>query len=238
MRYRICALAAFLAAALWTGCSVVDPAPTTEGSMVSPKLASLPKPDPEHRKAVTVYEFRVNVPYHSSPLVGRGATDQFITALYKSGYFTVLERQNLRQLAAEKNLQRAGEATGSAGARKLVGADYIFEGAITELEETSEADAAASWYTFGLGAKQRTATVGMDIRIVDAGSGEVLDAIDVRKKVRAAGAFGAYQDATGTSGRAGARVSKALSLAIRECIEEAVYQIARNFGNRAGPSPR
>jgi curli biogenesis system outer membrane secretion channel CsgG len=216
-----------------SGCAVFDPAPTTEGSRVSKKLAALPKPPREDRKIVTVYDFRVNVPYASEGIVARGATDQFITALVKSGHFIVVERAHLQELAAEKNLQRSGVATGTAGRTKLTGAGYIFQGAVTELEETSAADARAAWWTLGLGAKQRTATVGIDVRIVDAGTGMVLDAIDVRKKVRAAGVVGSYDEGrwvTKRGARGGAAMSKALSLAVRECIEEAVYQLAKNFG--------
>lgn len=193
------------------------------------KLLALPRPPVSDRKTVTVYHFRVNVPCEAADIVTQGATDQFITALVKSGHFRVVERHSLQDLAAEKNLYRSGEAEGGAAAARLMGADYIFQGAITEMEEISGSEWGLGWLSFGASFKVFTASVGMDVRVVDAGTGEVRGAIDVRKKVRDVG-FGASKK---WEARARARLRKAMSLAVRECIEAAVYEIARKFGGDA-----
>ena len=77
----------------------------------------------------------------------------------------------------------------------------------------------------GVGANTRTAQVGLDMRVVDSGTGVVLDAIDVRRKVRKTGM---RAGAWGVSGNV--TISNAMDLAIRETIEEAVYQIVMRFG--------
>ena len=87
--------------------------------------------------AVTIYEFRSSV----SEVSGAAATDMFTTALIKSGSFTVAERQRLNQgVAFEKQLNAQGQTTGDAARSQLKGADFIFEGTVSEANAPGEQD--------------------------------------------------------------------------------------------------
>jgi len=87
------------------------------------KRKSGPKP------VVTIYEFRSGVP----EIQARAAQDMFTTALIKSGAFAVAERQRLNEgVIREKQLNAAGQTTGTSTFRKLAGASYIFEVVVSE----------------------------------------------------------------------------------------------------------
>src|SRR5437016_1956707 len=85
------------------------------------------KPGP--KKVVAIYEFRSSV----AGVSVASAVDMFTTALVKANAFAVAERARLDQaVTKEKDLQTSGRATGSAGSRKLTGADYVFEATVSE----------------------------------------------------------------------------------------------------------
>jgi len=203
----------------------INPSPTTEGSRVTEKLREIPAPDPAKIRTVTVYRFENKTGFPQGLAISNGMTDQLITALVKTGHFRVVERAVLHDLATEKELQASGAATGEAGETKLIGAQLIFAGAVTELDDTGGGGVGVAKWGVRVGADVRTAQVGLDMRIVDPGTGVIVDAIDVRRKVRKtgmkAGAWGVG---------ANVRVSNAMDLAIRETIEEAVYQLVTKFG--------
>jgi curli production assembly/transport component CsgG len=228
MRAILLMLAAALCA-VGTGCESVNefmnPSPTARGSRVTETLRTIPAPDPAKVRTVTVYRFENKTGFLHGLAITNGMTDQLITALVKTRHFRVVERAVLGDLATEKELQSSGAATGEAGETKLVGAQLIFTGAVTELDDTGGGGVGLRKWGVGVGANTRTAQVGLDMRVVDSGTGVVLDAIDVRRKVRKTGM---RAGAWGVSGNV--TISNAMDLAIRETIEEAVYQIVMRFG--------
>ena len=228
MRAILVMLAAALCAA-GTGCESVNefmnPSPTTEGSRVTETLRTIPAPDPAKVKTVTVYRFENKTGFPHGLAITNGMTDQLITALVKTRHFRVVERAVLGDLATEKELQASGAATGEAGETALIGAQLIFTGAVTELDDTGGGGVGLGKWGVRVGADTRTAQVGLDMRIVDARTGVVLDALDVRRKVRKTGM---RAGAWGVSGNV--TISNAMDLAIRETIEEAVYQLVTKFG--------
>ena len=228
MRWALPMLAA-IALSAQTGCESVggflNPSPTTEGSRVSETLGDLPRPNPDKIKAVTVYRFKNKTGFPKGLSISHGMTDQLITALVKTRHFRVVERAELRDVVTERNLQGSGVATGDAGATKLRGADLIFAGAVTELDETSGGGVNLRRFGVSLGATMRSAQVGLDMRIIDPATGDILDSIDVRRTVRKTGM---RAGAWGVSGKV--KISNAMDLAIRETLEEAVYQLVTRYG--------
>ena len=215
------------------GCASVDeflnPSATTEGgSRVTSKLRALPKPDPALKKTITVYRFQNKTSFLAGLHITNGMTDQLITGLVKSGHFKVVERNTLGDLMTEKALQKSGEATGSAAGKKITGADLIVTGAVTELDQTSMGGVNVGGWHGRVGVDLHSATVALDLRIIDAGTSEIVDSIDVRKKLRKAGISGGYHWS-----HAKIKVSNALDLAIRECLEEAVYEMVIRHGATA-----
>jgi curli biogenesis system outer membrane secretion channel CsgG len=134
------------------------------------------------RPVVTIYEFRSAVPEIQ---VG-AAQEMFKTALVRSGAFVVAERQRLNEgVMRERALAQQGvTAAGAAG--QVQAARYVFEVVV------SEANAGASESAQGVnigGLRVQTASaadsIGLDVRIVDAQTGLVVDAVNVVKKVEA-----------------------------------------------------
>jgi curli biogenesis system outer membrane secretion channel CsgG len=206
----------------------------------APPVRKLPHKEGE-RVPVTIYEFRSGI----YELPARGSTDMFITALIQNGTFRVVERNQLNQsVIAEKQLNSQGLSTGTSGAQKLRGAEYIFEGAITEAN-SSETQRSGSVGVAGMtvsGGKNRD-VIAVDVRIVDAATGDVLDAVTVRKAIKS--------DSKGVSGVGnllGTFLSKrgvdttytpdvniqqqrkeSLDEALRTAIAEAITQLAARF---------
>ncbi len=134
--------------------------------------------------AVTIYEFRSSI----NELPARGSTDMFITALSQNPAFRVVERSQLNQsVMAEKQLNSQGLSTGSTGRKKLRGAQYIFEGTISEAN-SSETQRSSTVGVAGMsvsGGSNRD-VIAVDVRIVDAANGDVLDSVTVRKAIKSA----------------------------------------------------
>jgi curli biogenesis system outer membrane secretion channel CsgG len=137
------------------------------------------------KHAVTVYEVRSDV----EEINARAATDMFTTALIKSRRFRVMERSRLDAgVGKERTLNQDGMTTGDAGAYKLAGAGYIFEPVISEANlgaEESQSDTGIGGMNIGKG--NITDVIGMDVRVIDASTGEIVDAINVRKKIETKG---------------------------------------------------
>jgi curli biogenesis system outer membrane secretion channel CsgG len=191
--------------------------------------------------AVTIYEFRSGI----YELPARGTTDMFITALAQSGKFRVVERAQLNQgIMTEKQLNSQGLSTGDVAQQPLRGAQYIFEGSITEANPT-ETQRSSSVNVAGMsvsGGKSED-VVGIDVRILDAATGDVLDTVVLRKaiKSKASGVSGVgnllgtflsrhHVDTTYTPDVSVQQQRKeSLDEALRALIAEAVTQLAARF---------
>lgn len=200
------------------------------------------------RMAVTVYEVRSGVP----EIDVRAATDVFTTALVKSRSFRVVERSNLGGgVSAEHQLNADGATTGDVATKKLRGAQYIFEAIISESNPNkSQSEGGFSIGGMTIGGSKDGGEIGMDVRVIDAGNGEVLDAINVRKSLKAGGASlsgmgnlagtvlsqmggsaGAVGEAVGTyqpDAALSISGSEGMDKAVRALIELAVAELAAN----------
>ena len=226
-----CFTLAALACVVLVGCqqveNILNPPPTTEGgSRTTAKLRSLPPPAPGKVKVVTVYRFQNKTGFPHGLAITNGMTDQLITALVKSGHFRVVERANLGDVMTEKRLQKSGEATGKAAGKKLTGADLIIMGAVTELSDKVSGGVGLRHWGGRLDVRLHEAEVALDMRVVDAATGEVIDSLDVRKKLRKTGVAAGHKWGI----RGDIQISNALDLAIRETLEEAVYQLVTKHG--------
>ncbi len=194
------------------------------------------------KHSVTVYEVRSEV----AEINVRAATDMFTTALIKSRRFRVMERSRMEAgLATERGLNQDGVTTGDAGAYKLAGAGYIFEPVISEANlgaEESQSDTGIGGLNVGSG--KITDIIGMDIRVIDASTGEIVDAINVRKKLETKGSSvsgvgNLIDNALSFSGRSGLGAMtpehssrktqrESVDQAIRALIELAVAELAKS----------
>lgn len=226
------------AALLVAGCAS---APVVDDSTTTKKLDRLKSKQAwgAEKKVVTIYKFRSAVP----EMHGENATDMFTTALVKSGAFAVAERQRLNDgVMAERQMNAQGLTSGSSSQSKLAGADYIFEGALTEANANkSKTGASGTVKGLGLEGSGAKAEIGLDVRVVDARTGVVLDAVNVRKPVKQGGlsvsGIGAFAQSFTKKNLQGADLNLAsehkegVDRAVRECIEEAIHELVSRYGS-------
>lgn len=229
------AAAMLLVVVLVSGCMASSP--KVDDSATSRKLENMPRPAGE-RPVVAIYKFRSSV----RGVSGDAATDMFSTALIKSGQFAVAERARLNEgVMKEKQLNAQGMSTGDAANYQLAGAKYIFEGVVSEVN-ADKSSTSVGGKVRGLGVQTQGAagSIGIDVRVIDARNGVVLDAINVRKDVKQRGVgvsgVGSFVQSVTKKNTMGADVNAKTSSkegvdeALRECIEETIYQLATRYG--------
>ncbi len=216
--------------------------PEVDGGATSRALRKLPRPEGE-KVPVAIHQFTTESP----DINPRLATDMFTTALVKSGQFAVLERARLSQgVAKERQLAAAGETSGAATPGSTRPARYVFEAVLSEVNpavQTGKGNVTVA------GAQLARITnddvIGIDVRIIDVDTSEVLDSVSVRKAIRAssheASGLGALAGNL-LGGRAGAAERKlapdaalegsrkeSVDQALRSCIEAAVLDVSKRF---------
>lgn len=145
---------------------------------------------PVRKKRVAVLDFDyATVQSNSAAIfgsnvdIGKGITDLLVTYLVKDGTYSVLERKAMDKILAEQNFSNSDRANPTTAAKigKLLGADAIIVGSITQFgndkKTTNVGGAGGGFGGFGLGGvghSKTKAIVGIDARIVDIDTGEIL----------------------------------------------------------------
>jgi len=115
--------------------------------------------------------------------VGRGISDLLVTMLVKDGTYSVIERKNLDKILGEQNFSNSDRANPASAAKigKLLGVDAIIVGSVTQFgndtKNTGVGGVGAGLGKVGLGGfsrKESKAIVGIDSRIVDIDTAEIL----------------------------------------------------------------
>jgi curli biogenesis system outer membrane secretion channel CsgG len=174
----------------------------------------------------------------------RAATTMFTTALVKSRKFRVLERSRIgAAVAKERELNAGGITSGDAATRTLKGAAVLFEATFSEAtasKSTSSGGLSIGGLNVGSGSNEDA--IGMDVRVLSVATGEVLDAVNVRKSIAAGSTTlsgvgslldnvasqrgrslrGLAPDASYQSSR-----KESIDQAMRAVIELAVFELAR-----------
>ena len=115
--------------------------------------------------------------------VGKGIADLLVTGLVKDGSYSVIERKALDKIMAEQNFSNSERANPTSAAKigKLLGVDAILVGSITEFgnetKKTGLGGAGGNWGGYGLGGlghSKSAANVGIDARLVNVDTGEIM----------------------------------------------------------------
>ncbi|MCP2521035.1 CsgG/HfaB family protein [Candidatus Aminicenantes bacterium AC-708-M15] len=164
--------------------------------------------------------------------VGEGMRDMLTTALFNTNRFIVLERELLDEVLREQDLGATGRVKKGTEAKKgeLYGADLLITGAVTEFQATQSGGGLATrlaGITLGGGIKR--AHVAIDIRIIDANTGQIVAATSVEGKATDVG--GLILGKIGLPVGLGAFAKTPIEKAIRACIQRAVEFIV----NRTPP---
>jgi len=124
------------------------------------------------RRRVGVVDFENKTAYGQSRL-GQAASDILITELVKTGKFIVVEREKMQRLMEEQKLGLTGAIDSNTAAQmgKILGLNAIVTGAISNFGvRTTGSD-----YLIAQ-SKRQEATCTVDIRVVDAETGQILSA--------------------------------------------------------------
>jgi curli biogenesis system outer membrane secretion channel CsgG len=115
--------------------------------------------------------------------IGKGITDLLVTYLVKDGTYSVIERKALDKIMAEQNFSNSDRANPTSAAKlgKLLGVDAIITGSITqfggETKNTNIGGVGGGLGKIGLGGfgqKKTKAICGIDARIIDIDTAEIL----------------------------------------------------------------
>ncbi len=138
---------------------------------------------------IAVMDFDNKTPYRGWR-VGAGASDMLATALVKRTKYAVIERDKLASILQEQNLNNNAarfDPGTAAEIGKLLGAQYVVTGAVTEYGGSKAGGS-------GLGVKlgSRGYSAAVDIRIVDVNTGEIVfaDSASKSEKSLSLSAFG------------------------------------------------
>lgn len=113
--------------------------------------------------------------------VGKGVAGELVTELMKTNRFRLIEREQIDKVLAEQDFGAGDrvETTSAAKIGKILGVQYLVMGRVTEfsLKSSGFSGLGLSNRSIGLGVKNTKANVGIDARLVDARSAEIIASV-------------------------------------------------------------
>src|SRR5262245_48326950 len=114
--------------------------------------------------------------------IGKGIADMLIADLVRNGTYSVIERSKLDHVLTEQNFQQSNRADASSAAQlgRILGVDAIVVGSITQFGRDDKKMGLGGGARIGgigiggIGRKSSKAVVGIDARIVDIKTAEIL----------------------------------------------------------------
>lgn len=153
-------------------------------------------PEPKGKVTIAVYGMRDQTGQYKpapdssfSTAVTQGASSILVKALHDSGWFVVVERENLQNLLTERKIVRALETPQANGAAvpqtpPLLAASVLIEGGIVGYESNVRTGGAgARFLGIGVSSTYRVDQVSVNLRSVDIRSGQILQSISTTKTI-------------------------------------------------------
>ncbi|HWZ78065.1 MAG TPA: CsgG/HfaB family protein [Candidatus Sulfotelmatobacter sp.] len=158
----------------------------------------------------------------------RGMTEMLTTALVKTNRFIVLERAVMDKVVLEQDFGASGRVNAETApkAGKIIGAQAMITGDITEFSYSKSSMGGNMQVLRGFGAKMDkvTALVALDIRVIDAATGEVLASQRAQGKAQMSN-VSTDVTAGGSTFNVGAGENTPLGQATRQALQGAVTAI-------------
>jgi curli biogenesis system outer membrane secretion channel CsgG len=172
------------------------------------------------KKRIAVKAFEFKAAGGGSGEVGRGMSDMLANSLFNTNRFIVLERENIKEVIQEQDFGATGRVKRETAAPigEIEGAELIIRGSVTEFEPKCKGGAL-------LIVAAQQACVTINLRIVDAKTGRVVNATTVEGRSDTAGVGLVFATNTLPIGLGG-WAKTPMETAIRNCIETAVQHIA------------
>lgn len=162
--------------------------------------------------------------------VGDNLTAMMESALFDTGRFVVVQREQLRDVILEQDLAASGRTAPSKVAQtgKIRPARYLAGGAITEISENqSGGDAGVNIRGFRVGGGRSEAQVAVVVTLTDTTTGEIVSKERVVGKAGRTGLRVGYSGAIG--GELGGFQKTPLGQAAQDVINQAVAVIAKKM---------
>jgi curli biogenesis system outer membrane secretion channel CsgG len=222
------------AAALVSGCATTPtPAPALVPATLIQLAPALPA-GPKKRVAVIRFE---NVSKFAEQYgawdLGGGLAAQLTTALVECGHFVVVERAALADVLREQEMamEKVVSKESATKVGQLLGAQLLVKGSVTEFEQA----AGGGGLKIGIGlpipglgiggaGNVVQAHVGIDLRLIDTASGEVIRSVRAEGKASKTGVAVGIDVHNVSFGGDAFKVTP-LGIATREAIERAVHAI-------------
>lgn len=153
---------------------------------------------------------------------GSELQDMLAAELSSIGAFQVLERKEIDAVLGEQDLGASGRIDSKTKAKigKIKGAQYLVAGTVSSFEEqTSGTGGGVSIMGLSVGGKNEKAYIAVDLKVIDATTGEIVDARTVEAN---SSSFGVDVGVSvrGMSGNLGKYEKTPTGKAIRACIME------------------
>jgi curli biogenesis system outer membrane secretion channel CsgG len=203
-------------------------APATPNATAARAPGSAPAAAPKKRIAVLKFDVGAASAQAAGADLGSGLAAQLTTALVNSGQYIVVERAELASVLREQELglQKLVPGEVAAQAGQLVGAQLLVRASVTEFEQRSGGGGLRLGIGFGpgtgtLGTATTTGIVGIDFRVIDTTTGQVLQSQHVESKIESQ-AVSADVGVRNVSFGGDAFEQTPLGQATRQAIEQAV----------------
>ena len=144
------------------------------------------------KKRVAVFNFEDKTDHRyywwNKKSVGEGISDMLVTALVKSGNYRVMERQELEKILNEQKLGASGIVTQQSAVEmgKVLGVELAVMGSVSEFGY-KKSTTGGKIKGFRVGLQKQSAVVGVDCRLVNTTTGEILASESMRKEKSARG---------------------------------------------------
>jgi len=185
-RFLLFALAVFVAGA---GVAQSPSNPTASPSAASTPGAGAAALGPKKRIAVIKFDAGGAGPLGGADL-GSGLAAQLTTALINTGQFIVIERSELASVLREQEMsvQKLVASETAAQAGHLLGAQYLVRASVTQFDQNAGGGGVrigigGAGGAGGLGIATNTAIVGIDLRLIDTTSGQIVQSQHAEAKV-------------------------------------------------------
>ncbi|MBI1883873.1 MAG: hypothetical protein HYS08_06665 [Chlamydiae bacterium] len=189
-------------------------------------VAALPAPSGP-KKTIAVGTFENKAGQWAKWDLGNGMAEMLTTALIRSGRFIVVERPEIEKVIAEQDFGVSGRTAGGEAAKigKILKSQIMISGAVTEFEASGGGEGGGfAVHGFRIGANQSRAKVGVNIRIYDTTTGQVLDSQHCEGIAEAGGLSFSYTDSDFAFGGAGFDKTP-LGQACQQAIDKSVFFI-------------
>ncbi len=186
------------------------------------------------KKRLAVLEFDNNVSrrwWDRSWNVEENLTEMVVTELMKTNRFIVVERSALNEVLSEQDLGESGRVRQETAAKvgELLGAQVLVKGAVTEFIEKESGGAGGILVGgIGIGGKTSEGYVAMDLRLIDATTGQVLQSHRAEGKIKSTG-LGGIAFFKGIAFGGTTYNKTALGKATREAVGDAVRFVVANM---------